>query len=178
MSSEEREEHGGSLLGGLLSPLRLPERVIRALESLVEAAQEVAPMRSELTRVREQTEPLPALKPLLERIDKQTEQLAELLPVVEDIREQAKPLAELLPALKHVEDALGTRIESLGEVVGDLEGKDSHLNKTVGEIVGELGEMQETLRALQDEVKSVTDHLPDSRGPLQKAKEVFTSDDD
>ena len=44
----------------MLAPLRLPERVIDALDSLAEAAREVGPMRSELTRVREQTEPLGA----------------------------------------------------------------------------------------------------------------------
>ena len=46
------------MLAGLLAPLRLPERVIDALETMAEAGREVGPMRSELTRAREQTEPV------------------------------------------------------------------------------------------------------------------------
>ena len=48
----------GDVLAGLLAPLRLPERVGEALESLAEAARELGAMRAELVRVREQTEPL------------------------------------------------------------------------------------------------------------------------
>ncbi len=59
-ADETAREGGGGVLAGLLAPLRLPERVIDALDSLAEAAREVGPMRSELTRVREQTEPLGA----------------------------------------------------------------------------------------------------------------------
>ena len=71
----------------MLAPLRLPERVIDALDSLAEAAREVGPMRSELTRVREQTEPLAELMPALERLIKQTEPVPEVLRAVEQIRE-------------------------------------------------------------------------------------------
>jgi predicted nuclease with TOPRIM domain len=64
----------------LLAPLRLPERVIDALDSLAEAAREVSPMRSELTRVREQTEPLAELMPAVERL---IERLQELIVALE-----------------------------------------------------------------------------------------------
>ncbi len=52
---EEPEGRGGGVLAGLLAPLRLPERAMEALESLAGAARELTPMRSVLTRVREQT---------------------------------------------------------------------------------------------------------------------------
>ena len=54
-------DEGGSVLGGLLAPLRLPERLLRALD-------ELRPIREELGRVREQTDPLPDLLPGLQRL--------------------------------------------------------------------------------------------------------------
>ena len=53
---------GGNVLSGLLAPLRLPERLLRALD-------ELRPMREELSRVREQTEPLADLLPALQRLE-------------------------------------------------------------------------------------------------------------
>src|SRR5918998_2655898 len=56
---------GAAVLAGLLTPLRLPGRVIEALESLADAAGELRPIHEELTRVRRQTEPLAELMPAL-----------------------------------------------------------------------------------------------------------------
>ena len=58
-----------SALDGLLAPLRLPERVIKALESLPDAAADLRAIRSELSQVREQTKPLAELLPALERLE-------------------------------------------------------------------------------------------------------------
>ena len=159
MSPQETPDEGGAgILSGLLAPLRLPERALAALEALVETAQNLGPMRSELTRVREQTEPLSELMPTLERLLKQTE-----------------PLSDLLPALQRLEERLGTRLDSLHGVVVALEGDDSHLNAAVGELHREVAAMHKTLSGLQDDVQSVTERLPDaSRGPLEKARDVLT----
>jgi len=159
MSSKETPDDGGAgILSGLLAPLRLPERALEALEGLVDAAGNLAPMRSELTRVRKQTEPLGELMPALERIRKQTE-----------------PLAELLPALDRLEERLGTRLDSVHEVVVALEGKDSYLNSTVADLNRELAAMHKTLDGLKDDVRSVTERMPDaSRGPLEKARDVLS----
>jgi len=128
-------------LAGLLAPLRLPERTLEALDTLVEAVENLGPMRSELTRVREQT----------------------------------APLGELLPALEHLEERLGTRLDSIHEVVAALENEDSHLNATVADLAREIGAMHKTLSGLQDDVQSVTNRLPDaSRGPLEKARDVLS----
>jgi len=128
-------------LAGLLAPLRLPERTLEALDTLVEAVENLGPMRSELTRVREQT----------------------------------APLGELLPALEHLEERLGTRLDSIHEVVAALENEDSHLNATVADLAREVGAMHKTLSGLQDDVQSVTNRLPDaSRGPLEKARDVLS----
>jgi len=142
MSQEETpDDGGGGILAGLLAPLRLPERTLDALDTLVEAVENLGPMRSELTRVREQT----------------------------------APLGELLPALEHLEERLGTRLDSIHEVVAALENEDSHLNATVADLAREIGAMHKTLSGLQDDVQSVTNRLPDaSRGPLEKARDVLS----
>ncbi len=193
MSSKETPDEGGAgILSGLLAPLRLPERALEALEGLVDAAGNLAPMRSELTRVRKQTEPLGELMPALERIRKQTEPLAKLLPTLERIIErteplgellsaverlckQTEPLSELLPALDRLEERLGTRLDSVHEVVVALESKDSYLNSTVADLNRELAAMHKTLDVLKDDVRSVTERMPDaSRGPLEKARDVLS----
>ena len=146
------------MLAGLLAPLRLPERVIDALDSLVDAVQELSPMRLELTRVRKQTEPLPELMPAMERLIKQTE-----------------PLSELLPALDSMKKELREELQQLRELIVALEGDESHLNATAGKLVDELLAMHKTLAGLQDDVQGVTERLPDpSKGPLQKAHDALT----
>jgi len=159
---ETPDDAGAGILAGLLAPLRLPERTLEALDALVEAVGNLGPMRSELTRVREQTEPLAGLLPAMKRLHKQTE-----------------PLAELLPALERLEERLGTRLDSVHEVVVALESKDSHLNATVADLLREVAAMHKTLNGLQDDVQSVTERLPDaSRGPLEKARDVLTGSGD
>ncbi len=146
------------MLAGLLAPLRLPERVIDALDSLVDAVQELSPMRLELTRVRKQIESLPELMPAIERIVKQTE-----------------PVSELMPALDSMKKELREQLQQLRELIVALEGDVSHLNVTAGKLVDELLAMHKTLDGLQDDVQSATDRLPDpSKGPLQKAHDALT----
>ncbi len=157
-ANETASDRGGGMLAGLLAPLRLPERVIDALGSLAEAALELSPMRSELTRVREQTEPL-----------------GELIPALERLIENTKPLSELLPALDSLKKELADQLERLQELIVALEGDRSHLNVTANTLVDELVAMHKTVDALQDDVKSVTERMPDaSKGPLQKAQDVLT----
>ncbi len=114
------------MLDGLLAPLRLPERVIDVLESLAEAAREVRPMRAELTRVREQTEPLAGLMPAAEQILGNNEQV---LAVAERISGRGRAAAQLLPSLERLEEGLGGRIDGLSEGVGSLESEETQLNQ-------------------------------------------------
>ena len=159
MSQKKTPDDGGAgILSGLLAPLRLPERTLEALDALVKAVGNLGPMRSELTRVRKQTEPLGELIPALERLHKQTE-----------------PLGELIPALERLEESLGTRLDSLNEIVVALEGDDSHLVAAVGGLDRKVSAMHKTLSGLQNDVQSVTDRLPDpNRGPLEKARDALT----
>ena len=59
---------GEGLLRGLLAPLRLPERVVLAIEASAEALDQIPPMRAEIVRIREQSEPLDKLLPTLENM--------------------------------------------------------------------------------------------------------------
>jgi len=157
-AGETARDGGGGMLAGLLAPLRLPERLIDALGSLVEAGRELSLVRVELTRVREQTEPLAELMPGVERLIKQTE-----------------PLSELLPALDSMKKELREELQELRELIVALEGDESHLNVTARKLVDELVAMHKTVDELQDDVQSVTERLPDaSKGPFQKAHDVLT----
>ncbi len=157
-AGETPRDRDGGMLAGLLAPLRLPERVIDALDSLVEATRELGPMRSELTRVREQTEPL-----------------ADLLPAVERLIEQTEPLSEVLPALENVKAELADQLDRLQKLIVALEGEESHLNLNAVKLVDELVAMHKTVDSLQDDVQGVTERLPDaSKGPLDKARDVLS----
>lgn len=180
-SDEQQGGSGGGVLAGLLAPLRLPERVIEALESLVDAARELGPMRSELTRVREQTEPLGELMPAIQRLVKQTRPLADMAGTLEQVRQQTEPLGELLPTLNSLRDELTERLDGVQEIIVSLEGNESHLNLSVRKLAEELAAMHKTLGGLQGDVERITDRLPDpeeKRGPLEAARDVLTGGGD
>ena len=69
-------------------------------------------------------------------------------------------------------------VEKLGrlqELIVALEGDESHLNTTAGKLVVEMLAMHKTVPGLQEDVRSVTERMPDaSKGPLQKAHDVLT----
>lgn len=167
------------MLAGLLYPLRLPERLLAAFDSLAAAGSELRPIREELVRVREQTEPLHDLMPAVERIISHTELVPAVLDKVESIRKEAKPLAELMPALERLEEHLGSRLDSLHETIVALEGQESHLNTNIVKVLDELAAMHKTVAGLQDDLQRVTDRLPDpNRSPLEKAKDLISGGDE
>lgn len=201
VGGEPSEGSGGGVIGVLLAPARLPGRALETLGSLATAARDVGTIRSELTRVREQTEPLAATA---QHIAHQTD---DLLPVAEQLSTQAQPLAEVIPALERIEERLTTRLDAVHEIAAALAGEDSHLNKGVRDLgrtvetrfdalqelvaelkdnesglnerVVELGDklvaMHETVTGLKGDVERITDRLPDpSRGPLEKARDALT----
>ena len=164
-SADERANGNGSLIGGLLAPLRLPERALGALETLSAAAQHLGPIRDEIVRVRE----------LIESTRERVEQVPEMLGTVRRISEQAEPLEEMLPAIDRLEKNMSARLDSMNDVLGALESDESHLNRAVENLCGRMETMHETMLALKDDVERVTDRMPDpDRGPLEKAKDVLT----
>jgi len=113
------------VLTSLLAPLRLPERVIEALESLAEAARELGPIRTELTRVREQTEPVAELLPALNNLE-------------EELTRRLDGLQEVIVALEGDESHLNLTVRKL---VDELAG----LHKTVGGLQGDVERITDRL---------------------------------
>ncbi len=105
------------MLGSLLAPLRVPERV---MEALTEAGRELGLIRSEVTR-----------------------------------RPRANRAAGRARERRVVSQRDGAR-------------DDPRAKRAV----------HETLAGLQDDLQRVTEHLHGGRGPLQKVRDVLTSDDD
>jgi len=190
------------VLSGLLAPLRLPERVLEALD-------ELRPMRAELTRVREQVEPvlelLPALQSLEDdlgaRIGGVHDELRPMRAELTRVQEQTEPVLELLPALQRLQDVLGTRLDAVHEVVVALESKESHLNRAIEEmgtkvatltdalapvddrlvtvertvhgLAGEVRSIHETLVGLKEDIQRITG-LRGDRGVMERARDALT----
>ena len=112
MSPKETPDEGSAgILAGLLAPLRLPERTLEALDALVEAVGNLGPMRSELTRVRKQTEPLAELLPALARLE--------------------ETLATKLDSVHEVVEALEAEDSHLNTTVADLARGVAAMHKTL-----------------------------------------------
>jgi predicted nuclease with TOPRIM domain len=117
----------GKLLDGLLAPLRLPERVIEALDSLVETVQELGPMRAELTRVGEHVEPLGELLPALEslelslgaRVDSLGDVVGGLRTEQSRLNESTEELGRELAAIHKTISALRDDVEQISDRVPD-----------------------------------------------------------
>ncbi len=107
------------------------------------------------------------------------EDLSAIRKEITRIRLQSAPLGELLPALDDLKHELVSRLDALKVVIAGLEGDDSHLNQSVVALGKQLAGMQETLRALQEDVQRVTERLPDPNapGPLGKARDLITGGD-
>ncbi len=118
------------MFGGLLASVRLPERVLNAL---VEAARDVGLIRSEVTRVREQTEPLEELLPALERLERGLEarldSLCEVVGALENeesflnqsVKELASELAALHKTVAGLQDDLQRVTDHLPDGGGPLQ---------------------------------------------------------
>lgn len=118
MTVSQRSRDGG-VWANLLAPLRLPERASAALGDLAGAARELHAIRSELTRVREQTAPLAGMGTALERIN---EDLATRLDALHDV---LAPVDEHLATIERTVGGLagemGAPHESLHDVQQDIQ---------------------------------------------------------
>ena len=164
-SKDRSDDAGGSLLSGLIAPLRVPERV---LDVLAQAAGALTEMRSDLSAVREQTAPLAA-------VTKDIKGQVEPMPAtIERISRQAEPLETVLPALEHLERAVVERLEAAHETMKALERDQACLNERVEGLGGEIVALHETVSGLKADVERVTERLPDpARGPLEKARDLL-----
>ncbi len=99
--------------------------MLKALDALAESARELGPIRSELTRVGKQTEPL-----------------AELIPALEGIRSD---LGNRLDSVREVVQALESDQSHLNRTVGDLGVKVSALNATLAPVGDRLVAIEGTM---------------------------------
>ncbi len=119
---------GGGLLAGLLAPLRLPERVLEALDGIAESVRDLRPIRTEITRIRKQTEPLGELTPPLERV---REDLADLAARIDGLH-------EVVAALESDRSHLNREVKAIHET---LAGVKDDIQRTTG-LRGERGLME------------------------------------
>ena len=97
-------EVGRSLLGTVFAPLRLPWRLVGALDLVEDALQDVRPMRSEVATIRKQSEPL-------------SELLSALDSLKADLVARLDGLYKLTATLEEVETDLD---ENVAQVIGKL----------------------------------------------------------
>ena len=86
---------------GLLAPLRLPGRLLEALEIAAAALQEVRPLRDEVVRIRKQSESLDQLLPALESLKA-------------DLGGRLDSVHHLVQTLEGVEEHMDTTVANLG----------------------------------------------------------------
>ena len=119
-----REGRAG-LVGGLLAPLRLPARVVVAIEDIAEAVRDVRPMREEVETIREQSSDLAELLPALTSMK-------------EDLGTRLGSLHECIVELEGIEAGLDKRVGGLCQEI-------TAMHRTVGGLKGEVGRITERL---------------------------------
>ena len=151
------------MLGSLLAPLRLPERVLKALDQVAESTRELGPIHSELTRV-----------------GKQTESLAELIPALSDLGTQLDTVREVVQALESDESHLNTAVGDLSMRVGALNDtlapvgeRLEAIEATTDRLRSEVGAIHETLRGVQEDIRRITG-LRGERGVMERTRDALT----
>ena len=157
----------GRVASGLVAPLRLPGRLLDSLDVLVESTRELGSIRSEMSRVGRQTEPL-----------------GELLPALEDIRAglgtRLEAVREVVQALESDESHLNRAVRELSVTVGALNDTLAPVDERLAAIEGttdrlgrELGAVHETLHGVQGDIQRMSG-LRGEPGPLERARDILT----
>ena len=116
---------GEGVLDGLLSALRLPERVVVAIETVAERLEDVRPMREEVEAIRAQSSDL-------------TELLPSLTSMREDLGGQLGRLHECIVELEAVEEGLDGRVGALCEEITAMHGTVAGLKDDVERLTERL----------------------------------------
>lgn len=162
MSTHETSSgRGGSALAGLLAPLRLPERVLEALD-------ELRPMRLELARVREQTDPLVDLLPSLQRLE---DVLSGRLDAVHDV---VVALEREDSHLNRTTNELSAKVSVLSEELAPIDDRLASIERAIHAMATEVGAMHQTLRGVKDDIQRTTG-LRGDRGIIERARDALTS---
>ena len=147
-------------MAGLLAPLRLPERVLEALD-------ELRPIRLELTRVRKQTEPLPGLLPALKRLEKA---LSNRLDAVQEV---VTALESDQSHLNRSTQALAAKVEAVSDLLAPVDGRLATIERTIEGLAGEVGSIRESLVGVKDDIQRTTG-LRGERGMVERARDALT----
>ena len=148
------------MLAGLLAPLRLAERVLEALD-------ELRLMRLELTRVREQTEPLGDLLSALQRVE---DVLGTRL---DDVREVVVALESHESHLNRTTIELGAKVGILSDVLAPIDARLATMERAMQELAGKVGAIHETLVGVKDDIQRTTG-LRGEPGMMERARDVLT----
>ena len=148
------------MLAGLLAPLRVPERVLDALG-------ELRTIRSELTRVREQAEPLGELLPALERLQDV------LVTQLDGVRDVIVALESQESHLNRTSISLGEKVGTLSDVLEPVGSRLATIEDAIQELKGEMGAIHETLRGVKDDIQRTTG-LRGERGVMERARDALT----
>ncbi len=152
------------MLAGLLAPSRLPERVLEALD-------ELRPMRSELTRMREQTEPMGDLLPALERLK---DALDTRLDAVHDV---VVALESEDSHLNRTSIEMGAKMGALCDVLDPVGDRLATMERAIHELKGEVEAIHETLVGVKDDLQRTTG-LRGDRGIVERARDALTGGND
>ena len=123
--NDTARDYGPGLLTGLLSPLRLPERVVSAIEDIAERLEDVRPMRENVETIREQSSDLNELLPAMTSMK-------------EDLGGRLDSLHECILELEDIEKGLDMR-------VGDMCKELTTMRATVEELKGDVERITERL---------------------------------
>ena len=126
-ANADKAENPGrwDILAGLLSPLRLPERVVLAIEGIAEQLEDLGPMREEVEAIRNQSNDLSALLPALSTMK-------------EDLGVRLDRLHECIIELEALEAGLDNRVAQLCEEI-------TAMHRTVGALKGDVERITERL---------------------------------
>ncbi len=174
--SEQEEQEDTTLgwaygaLANLLAPLRLPERVLEALDELVEAVRYLGPVHSELTHIREKVEPLPELLAALDRVNEGLGgRLDSLLEVVRALESERSHLNLTVRGMY-------SRVDALHEDLSPVDNRLATLERTTKELAEAVEAIRNDVVGIKDDIQRVTG-LRGERGKLERARDKLTGGD-
>jgi chromosome segregation ATPase len=140
--------------------LRLPERVLEALDELAE----LRAIRSELTRVRKQTEPLAELPPALEAMKD------ELGTRLDGVRDVVVALESERSHLNRSVGGLSDKVDALHEVLAPVDERLTTIERATSVLAREVTAIHETVRDVNENIQRMSG-LRGERGLAERARD-------
>lgn len=144
--------------------------MLEALDGLAASVRDLGPIRTELTRIREQTEPLAELHAALERMN------VDLGARLDGLREVVAELESDNSHLNRSTGELGNKMGELHDVLAPLDARLAAIERTTGDLAGEVKAIHETLAGVKDDIQRTTG-LRGERGFMERARDTLTGGD-